>query len=145
MLIGRKTLRRIIAEELDRALPVCSVSSVNVDGFPVQVEIANTPFLRNRGLMFRESLPRDRGMLFSFPDEEVQSFWMKNTLMPLSIAFIDRDGVIVNIEKMRPHDLNNVSSACDVPYALEMNEGWFDTMGINPGCKVSGIPKISLT
>jgi len=145
MLVGRGSLRRIIAEEINKSLPACRVSNVAVDGFPVQVEIADTPFLRNRGLMFREDLRKDHGMLFSFPNESIQSFWMKNTLVPLSIAFIDSGGVITNIEMMRPHDLNSVSSLCNVPYALEMNEGWFDRMGINPGSRVTGMPKISLT
>jgi len=145
MLIGKKTLRRIISEELNRALPSCRVSEIHIGDFPVQVEIADTPFLRNRGLMNRDYLPQDHGMLFSFPKEGTQSFWMKNTLLPLSIAFIDRDGVIINIERMRPHDLDSVSSACDVPYALEMNDGWFNKMGINPGSRVANLPKISIS
>jgi uncharacterized membrane protein (UPF0127 family) len=145
MLIGRKTLRRIISEELNRALPSCRVSDIHIGEFPVQVEIADTPFLRNRGLMNRDYLPRDHGMLFSFPKEGTQSFWMKNTLLPLSIAFIDRDGVIINIERMMPHDLDSVSSSCEVPYALEMNDGWFDNMGINPGSRVTNLPKISIS
>jgi|TARA_Y100000310_G_C20658248_1_gene803188 hypothetical protein len=95
--------------------------------------------------MFRERMDRNHGMLFSFPNESVQSFWMKNTFIPLSIAFIDRRGVITNIERMRPHDLTSMSSSRRVPYALEMNEGWFDSKGIRPGCEVAGIQGISLT
>jgi uncharacterized membrane protein (UPF0127 family) len=99
----------------------------------VHAELALTQGERSRGLMYRTSLEENSGMLFVFTTDDVYSFWMKNTFIPLSIAFIDRQGVIVNIEEMRPHDERLVASKRKVRYALEMNTGWFGKRGIRPG------------
>src|SRR3990170_2196764 len=91
----------------------------------IQAEVANTPETRIRGLMHRASMPANRAMVFVFPYPDRQCFWMRNTLIPLSIAFIDDRGVIVNIEDMRPQTEYQHCSARPVRYALEMNQGWF--------------------
>jgi hypothetical protein len=106
---------------------------VRVGGVPVTVEIADTPALRERGLMYRDSLPPDYGMLFVYPDEGVRGFWMRNTVIPLDIAFMDRNGVILNVEQMAPRDENETYSAGPAQYALEMPEGWFAEHGVGVG------------
>jgi len=91
--------------------------------------------------MFRPRLAPDSGMLFVFEEDDVRRFWMKNTFIPLSIAFIDRAGVIANILEMTPHDTTTpYRSARPVRYALEMNSGWFLSRGVGPGDTVHGLP-----
>jgi hypothetical protein len=97
------------------------------------VELATTSEERSRGLMFRESLPENQGMLFVFPNERQVSFWMKNTYVPLSIAYIDAEGRIVNIADMQPQDTTSHPSAAAVRYALEVNQGWFAERDIAAG------------
>ena len=109
------------------------VERVTVGGIPVSVEIADTRALRERGLMNRDSLPADYGMLFVYPDELIRSFWMRNTRIPLDIAFIDRNGSIINIEQMQPQTDENTLSAGPAMYALEMSLGWFEVNGVGPG------------
>jgi len=137
MRITRLQLRRLIRES---TLPQNRVETIQVNTIPLQVEIADDEVSRNMGLMFRHSVPDGTGMLFSFPLQETQSFWMKNTFVPLSIAFIDRSGLITNIEHMTPHDLNNVSSSDPVPFALEVRQGWFEENGVTAGCPIVGLP-----
>lgn len=109
------------------------VVTVSVGGVPISVEIADTPALRERGLMQRDSLPDDAGMLFVYADEQVRSFWMRNTKIPLDIAFIDRNGSIVSIEQMQPQTDANTVSSSPAMYALEMNQGWFEANGVGVG------------
>jgi uncharacterized membrane protein (UPF0127 family) len=92
--------------------------------------------------MFRESLALGAGMLFIFPDSGPRSFWMKNTYVPLSIAYLNENGKILNIERMIPFNLAGVKSVGHAKYALEMNQGWFHKNGIRVGDTVSGIPGI---
>jgi uncharacterized membrane protein (UPF0127 family) len=99
----------------------------------VKAEIARTREERTRGLMHRKKLPDGEGMLFVFEKDEVQSFWMKNTLVPLSIAFIVYDGRIVEIKDMQPGNLNSVLSNRSVRYALEAPQGWFSRAGVRIG------------
>lgn len=99
----------------------------------IKAELARTSEQRTQGLMRRKSLADGNGMLFIFDRDQVLSFWMKNTLIPLSIAFITADGRIIEIKDMRPHDLNTVSSSRSVRYALEVPQGWFDRAGVKPG------------
>jgi hypothetical protein len=106
---------------------------VKVGGVPITVEIADTPALRERGLMYRDSLPLNHGMLFVYPDEEVRSFWMRNTRIPLDIAFVDRNGTIVNVERMEARTDDNTLSAAPVMYALEMQAGWFAENEVGAG------------
>jgi len=138
--IGRSSIRGLIMEEINRSLPACSSREIIIDSTPIVVEVADTPFLRNRGLMFRQSIPENSGMLFSFPDNSQRSFWMKNTDVPLSIAFIDQNGFIDSIEKMKPRCLENTYSIGEAPYALEMNEGWFQRNGFTRGTRVLNLP-----
>ena len=106
----------------------------------VIAEIAATPDQRSTGLMHRFSLKPDHGMIFVFEHPEPQAFWMKNTFIPLSIAFIGGDGRIVNIEDMAPQDESQHWSAGPAQYALEMRKGWFAEHGIGPGDRVVGLP-----
>jgi uncharacterized membrane protein (UPF0127 family) len=106
------------------------------------VELARSDEERNAGLMFRTELEEGKGMLFIFEKDEVLSFWMKNTLIPLSIAYIGYDGAIIDIRNMDPHDTSSVSSSRSARYALEVPQGWFDKIGIKPGDTVSGIAEL---
>ena len=83
--------------------------------------------------MFRESLAEDQGMLFAYPEERILGFWMKNTLIPLDIAYINREGRIVDIKQMEPQSTQTHNSAAPAMYALEMNQGWFEANGIRVG------------
>ncbi len=102
------------------------------------VEIASTPAERMVGLMFRDSLPENHGMLFIFDTPQILKFWMKNTLIPLDIAFIDEAGVIIDIQAMEPLDTTLHVSPKAVPYALEVNRGWFKRHGIGVGDTLRG-------
>jgi uncharacterized membrane protein (UPF0127 family) len=99
----------------------------------IRVEVARTPEERAVGLMWRKHLGKDEGMLFIFEEERYHSFWMKDTLIPLSIAFIDREGRIVKITDMKPLTLTSHLPSQPVLYALEMNQGWFTKNGIKIG------------
>jgi len=107
----------------------------------IEAEVANDSAARATGLMSRPSMPMQRGMLFVFPEAAVQCFWMKNTLIPLSIAFIDDGGRIVQISDMQPQSLDNHCSTKPVRFALEMNAGWFKNRGLTPGARINGIEK----
>ncbi len=125
------------AQEGPQRLPAVRLTA----GFHlINAEVAQTPEQRAIGLMHRPSMPANDGMLFVFERPGQQCFWMKNTLLPLSIAFLDDDGVIVNIEDMKPQSLDSHCSARPVRFALEMNRGWFDKRAIKPGAKISGAP-----
>lgn len=106
----------------------------------VTAEVADSKEERARGLMERQALQTDHGMLFVYSDEAPRSFWMKNTPLPLSIAFIDANGRIVRVADMKPHDTTTVPSQRPAMYALEMSRGWFATHGIRAGHKVEGLP-----
>lgn len=107
----------------------------------IEAEVASTPADRATGLMNRPAMPTHRGMLFVFAEAGVQCFWMKNTLIPLSIAFLDDDGRIVQIADMRPQSLDNHCSVKPVRFALEMNAGWFRSRGLSAGARINGIGK----
>jgi uncharacterized membrane protein (UPF0127 family) len=99
----------------------------------VKAEIASTDEERGQGLMFRKNLADGEGMLFVYERDQVLSFWMKNTLIPLSIAFIASDGKIIGIRDMYPHDESSVISNRSVRYALEVPQGWFLRAGVHNG------------
>ena len=99
----------------------------------IQAEVARTPDERATGLMFRETMGTNEGMLFVFEQPATQCFWMKNTLLPLSIAFVADDGTVVNIEQMQPKSLDSHCSEKPVRYVLEMNQGWFAKRGVKAG------------
>ena len=105
----------------------------------IQAEVAATDATRSRGLMYRKELAPNHGMLFVFEQANVQCFWMRNTLLPLSIAFILDDGTITNIADMAPMTENSHCSTAPVRYTLEMEQGWFAKRGITAGKKITGI------
>jgi uncharacterized protein len=104
----------------------------------IRAQVASTGEQRATGLMHRREMPQHEGMLFIFEQPSVQCFWMKNTLLPLSIAFLADDGTVVNIREMKPQALDSQCSDKPVRYVLEMNEGWFAKRGVKAGAKLSG-------
>jgi uncharacterized membrane protein (UPF0127 family) len=102
----------------------------------VQAQVASTPEQRTIGLMFRPEMPVNEGMLFVFERPAGQCFWMKNTLIPLTAAFIADDGTIVNLADMQPQTLDSHCSTAPVRYVLEMNQGWFAKRGIKAGSRL---------
>jgi uncharacterized membrane protein (UPF0127 family) len=106
----------------------------------IKVEVVRSEGEKAKGLMFRESLEKEEGMLFVYEQEEILSFWMKNTRIPLSIAFIDKSGKILDIQDMEPFSLKSHISARPAQYALEMNQGWFKKNGIKVGDVVKLLP-----
>ena len=114
--------------------------TLNVGMHNISVEVAQTPNERAIGLMHRTTMGISQGMLFVFEQPAVQCFWMKNTLLPLAIAFLAEDGSIVNIDEMKPQSLDSHCSAKPVRYVLEMNTHWFDKRGIKVGTKLGGGP-----
>jgi len=112
-----------------------------VNGHKLTAEVAYAEATRMEGLMHRRVLPEGRGMLFVFPEVALHSMWMMNTYIPLSVAFLDTNGVVINIEDMEPHTRNTHSAAKAAKYALEVNQGWFKKRGIKPGAKVEGIER----
>ena len=115
---------------------------LRVKGHAVRVEVANTDDSRNTGLMFRASLPDNQGMLFVYEAEGRHAMWMKNTLIPLSVAFIDHAGHIVNIEDMQPRTEDAHSAKASAAFSLEMNQGWFKKRGIKEGDRVQGLERV---
>jgi uncharacterized protein len=115
--------------------------ALNAGVYVIRAEVVDTPETRARGLMYRKSMPDNHGMLFVFSDVESQCFWMKNTIIPLSIAFLDDHGVIVNIADMAPQTEDNHCSEQPVRYAIEMNQGWFAKRNIRAGFRISGLDK----
>lgn len=107
----------------------------------IEAEVVNTQETRMRGLMMRRSMPTHRGMLFVFDDFARHCMWMKNTLLPLSVAFIDEQGRIINVEDMQPQTEDNHCAAKPARYALEMNAGWFKKRGLGPGTALNGIDR----
>lgn len=106
----------------------------------IDAQVAQTHEQRMTGLMHRKEMPQHEGMLFVFEQPSQQCFWMKNTLLPLSVAFLADDGTVVNIQEMKPQTLDSHCSAQPVRYVLEMNTGWFSRKGIKPGAKITGAP-----
>jgi uncharacterized membrane protein (UPF0127 family) len=109
--------------------------------YRIQAELADTPKAREVGLMNRTSMPTNSGMLFIFEQKAGHCFWMNNTKIPLSIAFIADDGKIVNIEEMQAETTNNHCPRAAVRYALEMNKQWFSERVIVPGTVIQGLPR----
>ena len=104
----------------------------------LDTQVAATPSQRATGLMFRREMPQGEGMLFVFEASESQCFWMKNTLLPLTAAFVGDDGTIINLEDMKPQTTDSHCSKQPVRYVLEMNQGWFEKKGIKAGFKLGG-------
>jgi uncharacterized protein len=120
------------------ALPVIELAA----GFHrIEAEVAATDNHRQTGLMNRQNMAQQRGMLFVFPQENTHCMWMRNTPLPLSVAFIDAEGVIINIENMQPQTEDNHCARRPARYALEMNRGWFSQRGIAAGSKLRGLER----
>ena len=146
MLLNRRILFAILllvsavpmwAQDGPQKLPSVAL---NAGMHNIQAELAQTPNERSIGLMFRKSMGANEGMLFAFEQPARQCFWMKNTLLPLSIAFVSADGTVVNIDDMKPQTLDSHCSVKEVPFVLEMNAGWFAKRGIKAGFKLKGPP-----
>lgn len=109
--------------------------------YRIDAEVAADQGHRMQGLMNRRTMAPQQGMLFVFPEEAQHCMWMRNTFIPLSVAFLDRNGRILNIEDMQPHTENSHCAARPARYALEMNLGWFAAKGIKPGVRLNGVEK----
>lgn len=123
-----------IASAMDKV-----IVSLDISGHSLLAEVAHTPITRAKGLMHLDSLGENNGMLFVFPKADRHSMWMLNTHIPLSVAFVDNNGIILNIADMTPHTKTAHGSVGLAKYALEMNQGWFSARGIQVGEKVAGL------
>lgn len=112
---------------------------LRIGQWSIEVEVADTPEKRRRGLMERRAMAENHGMLLAYPEPQRLKLWMRNTPLPLSAAFLDERGVILNIAKMAPERLDIYLSKGMAKYALEMNLGWFAERGIGPGERVEGL------
>ncbi len=108
--------------------------------YQITAQVALTPQQREIGLMFRKDMPQQEGMIFIFEEASLQCFWMKNTLLPLTAAFVADDGTIVNLADMKPQTTDSHCSTKPVRYVLEMNQGWFAKKGIKAGTRLGGVP-----
>jgi uncharacterized membrane protein (UPF0127 family) len=153
MQVGHNPLDRFRAPRFLAAVALAAAASlahadvafktmtIKVGPHPLKVEIAAAEPERMQGLMFRDKLGRNDGMLFIFDEDAYHSMWMKNTLIPLSVAFVDSDGRILNILDMQPRTLDTHMAAGPARYAIETNKGWFEDNKVKPGEKVTGLPK----
>ena len=120
------------------AMPMMELSA----GFHrIEAEVAANDQNRQLGLMNRKAMAVQHGMLFVFPQDNTHCMWMRNTLLPLSVAFLDEEGKVINIEDMQPQTEDNHCARRPARYALEMNLGWFTQRGIKPGVKLGGLDK----
>ncbi len=124
----------VLADELPRV-------DLTAGFYRIQAEVAARDPDRMQGLMHRRSMPANHGMLFVFAQAARHCMWMRNTLLPLSVAFLDDEGRILNIEDMQPQTEDNHCAAKTARYALEMNLGWFADKGIKPGTRIGGLEK----
>ncbi len=114
---------------------------LKVSGYTLSAEVSYKKESRIRGLMYRSFMDKNSGMLFVFPEAIRHSVWMINTYIPLSIAFLDKNGIILNIIDMLPHTRTEHTAASEAKYALEMNLGWFSAKNIKAGKKITGLEK----
>ena len=120
-------------------------TTLHINDHAVIVEIAADGETRAQGLMHRDKLGTNKGMLFVYPDVKPRAFWMKNTRIPLSIAYVDASGEIKRIADMKPLDTSRTPSLYPVKYALEVNKGWFEAHGIEAGDTVTDLPEVDPT
>jgi uncharacterized membrane protein (UPF0127 family) len=118
--------------------PVVAAERVTIDarGHRIEAELADTPAARDRGLMFRAALPPDHGMLFVYPDDARHCMWMRNTYVPLSVAFLDAQGRVINTDEMAPQTDLSHCAAAPARYVLEMPAGWFERHGVGAGARL---------
>ncbi|TMG72613.1 MAG: DUF192 domain-containing protein [Betaproteobacteria bacterium] len=122
--------------------PQLPVVQLNAGMHLIRAELAADYGSRMTGLMYRATMASNAGMLFIFDEAQQQCMWMKNTLLPLSVAFIDDSGTIINVEDMAPQTEDSHCAKRPARYALEMNRGWFAARGIKPGTRLGGIPGV---
>jgi len=122
--------------------PSFPIIPLNAGIYVIKAEVASNNEQREYGLMFRQRLAQNEGMVFLFESPQVVCMWMKNTLIPLSVAFIDNEGKITNVEEMKPQTLDSHCSNKKVTYALEMNSGWFKQKNLKSGNLIEGLPGV---
>ena len=130
-----------VLPSLTFAAPELPVIELAAGMHRIEAEVVNTQESRMRGLMMRQSMPTHRGMLFVFDADARHCMWMKNTLLPLAVAFLDGQGRIINVEEMRPQTEDNHCAAKPARYALEMNAQWFSKRGLGAGIPLLGIER----
>ncbi|HAF54383.1 MAG TPA: DUF192 domain-containing protein [Thauera sp.] len=118
------------------------VAELGAGMYRIEAEVAHTFETRQTGLMNRSAMPLHRGMVFVFPEARAHCMWMKNTLLPLSVAFVDAQGRVINIEDMQPQTTDNHCAAGPARFALEMNLGWFAERGIKAGDTLRGFDRL---
>ncbi|MDR3159545.1 MAG: DUF192 domain-containing protein [Zoogloeaceae bacterium] len=117
-------------------------AELSISLFRILADVAATPEQRGAGLMWRRGMARHEGMLFVFPRADRHCMWMKNTFIPLSVAFLDEEGRIINIRDMQPQSENNHCANAPARFALEMNLGWFAEKGVGSGARVEGVESV---
>ena len=132
-LLTENNLRKFIQKSIVESAVTNPSREILIGDRKISVEVAENEMSRNMGMMFRKDLEEDKGMLFVFEDSAPRRFWMKNTFVPLSIAYISSEGKIINISDMCPLSEAGVWSSGPAKYALEMNKGWFLRNKIYPG------------
>ena len=115
------------------------MKTIKINSVPLNVKVVSKPKEMAKGLMGVTKMPKNEGMLFCYPEEDLLNFWMKSTPIPLSIAFIDKNKKIIQIEEMKPFDETSISSDKPAKWALEVNSGWFDDNKIKIGDTVTNI------
>ncbi|HEX4328322.1 MAG TPA: DUF192 domain-containing protein [Burkholderiales bacterium] len=130
-----------LAQEATGPQPRLPAVQLQSGMYLIKAEVAGNYATRMVGMMMRKEMAANEGMLFLFPERDKQCMWMKNTLLPLSVAFMDEKGVILNIEDMKPQTEDSHCSTGIAPYALEMSLGWFKQKGIKAGSKIGGLEK----
>ena len=129
------------AHAQETAQPPLSALKLGVEGKTITAELADDPQEQVTGLMFREKLAPDSGMLFILSPPRRVAFWMKNTILPLSVAYIGANGVILEIHDLQPRNEKPVPSAfLNIAYVLEMEQGWFAKNNVLPGVRLTGLP-----
>lgn len=123
--------------------PQLAIAELYAGMHRIEAEVAATPESRQVGLMMRSFMAPHRGMVFVFPNVERHCMWMRNTLLPLSVAFLDEHGRVINVEDMAPGSEANHCAAQPARYALEMNQGWFKNRGVGKGFAIGGTDKLT--
>jgi uncharacterized membrane protein (UPF0127 family) len=129
-------LLSVVATAVAAQMPVIELTA---SFYRIEAEVAADNPSRMQGLMHRKSMAPNRGMLFVFPQSGSHCMWMRNTFLPLSVAFLDDRGAILNIEDMQPQTEDNHCAGSPARFALEMNRGWFAEKGIKPGQRIGGL------
>ena len=135
-----RALLALLISAAPAAAQTLPLAQLNAGMYLIRAEVAADFASRAQGLMYRKAMQSNAGMLFVFDEAATHCMWMKNTLIPLSVAFIDEQGGVINIEDMAPQTEDSHCARRPARYALEMNRGWFVARGIKPGSRIGGIP-----